>query len=162
MPGKDQGVDRTQPAGSCCTPIRFTMEVVSDSRISPPPRGGEGGVSRSTAPRRRSRPAMQRGPWKGSGERETVMTFIIGGILQSHDRLGLPAQCQGHQAATRRMPSHRLGLRWVVEHEDPLNSGCAAAGHCRRDGDRRQSLVRRSSSCQPSSSVLAAAAVTMV
>jgi hypothetical protein len=31
----------------------------------PPPRGGEGGVSRSTAPRRRSRPAMQRGPWEG-------------------------------------------------------------------------------------------------
>ena len=37
------------------------------SVIAPPPCGGEGGVSRSTAPRRRSRPAMQRGPWKGLG-----------------------------------------------------------------------------------------------
>jgi hypothetical protein len=43
---------------------------VGRSRQAPlPPRGGEGGVSRSIAPRRRSRPAMQRGPWKGLGER---------------------------------------------------------------------------------------------
>jgi hypothetical protein len=67
--------------------LGFDVEVAYAIHESPlPPRGGEGGVSRSTAPRRRSRPAMQRGPWEGSGERETVMTFMIGGAWKSHDR----------------------------------------------------------------------------
>ena len=35
-------------------------------RLPSPLAGGEGGVLRSIAPRRRSRPAMQRGPWEGA------------------------------------------------------------------------------------------------
>ncbi len=56
------------------------------THLPSPLAGGEGGVSRSTAPRRRSRPAMQRGLWEGSGERDAGMTFMIGGAWKSHDR----------------------------------------------------------------------------
>jgi hypothetical protein len=52
-----EGVDRS--------PL-FDGEALT-SVIAPPPCGGEGGVSRSTAPRRRSRPAMPRGPWNEGG-----------------------------------------------------------------------------------------------
>jgi hypothetical protein len=44
--------------------------------IAPPPCAGEGGVSRSTALRRRSRPALQRGPREGLGERGPSFTRI--------------------------------------------------------------------------------------
>ncbi len=47
--------------------------------------GSEGGVSRSTAPRRRSRPAMQRGPWKG-GERGASMPSQMS--AEQTDRFG--------------------------------------------------------------------------
>ena len=55
-------------SGVAATAMTVNVKVAYATHESPlPPRGGEGGVSRSTAPRRRSRPAMQRGPWKGLG-----------------------------------------------------------------------------------------------
>jgi hypothetical protein len=48
---------------SCRTGRILLMKVASDSRISPPPSRGE-------------------------VKRKTVITFIIGSVLQSHDRLG--------------------------------------------------------------------------
>ncbi|MEF8714264.1 MAG: transposase [Accumulibacter sp.] len=60
-----------------------TVKVASATHESPlPPRGGEGGVSRSTAPRRRSRPAMQRGPWKGPGGEGNGHDFHDRGCLE--------------------------------------------------------------------------------
>jgi CRP/FNR family transcriptional regulator len=55
------------------SPAEFNLRMSRDEIGSYLPlAGGEGGVSRSTAPRRRSRPAMQRGPWEVPGESNCV------------------------------------------------------------------------------------------
>lgn len=41
-----------------------------------------------------------------------------------HPRSSSPAQCRGHQAGTRRMPSYRTGPR-RVEYKDPRHDGYA-------------------------------------
>lgn len=55
---------QSAPVGKSTLPV---TDERSEHEVSPPAKG-EGGVSWSTAPRRRSRPAVQSRPWAGLGE----------------------------------------------------------------------------------------------
>ncbi len=79
------------------------------SVIASPPCGGEGGVSRSTAPRRRSRPAMQRGPWKGLGRGGDRCTQIRQILAKAHG--------QGRQSALLASASMDPPLPQPLPHE---------------------------------------------